>query len=274
MYRTEKQLTTKQNKKIFEEVYFEEDFSINRYQDTSGFLLTYPNKFSQNPSQDKSIGIRRIEVHPGTHFIYTAVEFDDGVNTYLTPLYRGEYQEENTFQEILVDLTNNLTCQDPQGNTYSLESYFQPENGTLTLTASKYQNNQQLQPVSFRFVCLQYSHYLQLWGLLNQIGETPFEPYLLDNNFNSTSLAFVDEYNFTNVWNRTPLYFHASFSDSKKHYVCKTGDFWEKPAKLFFDNVNGLEFTVYFTTDGIHKIVPNWSNILLELSFILRTDSL
>ena len=48
----------------------------------------------------------------------------------------------------------------------------------------------------------------------------------------------------------------------------------EKPAKLFYDNVNGLEFNVYFTTDGIHKIIPIWSNILLELSFILRTQDL
>ena len=70
------------------------------------------------------------------------------------------------------------------------------------------------------------------------------------------------------------LYFHASFSDSKYHYVCKTNDYWEKPAKLFYDNINGLEFTVYFTTDGVHKIIPNWSNILLELSFILRTQDL
>ena len=75
-------------------------------------------------------------------------------------------------------------------------------------------------------------------------------------------------------WNRTPLYFHASFSDSKHHYVCKTNDYWEKPAKLFYDNVNGLEFTVYFTTDGVHKIVPRWGEILLELSFILRTQNL
>ena len=78
MYRTEKQLTTKQNKVIYEEVYFNSNMTIENFNDNSGFLLTYPNKFSQNPSQDKSIGIRRIEVIPPAHSINVAVEFDNG----------------------------------------------------------------------------------------------------------------------------------------------------------------------------------------------------
>ena len=48
MYRTEKQLTTKQNKVIYEEVYFNSNMTIENFNDNSGFLLTYPNKFSQN----------------------------------------------------------------------------------------------------------------------------------------------------------------------------------------------------------------------------------
>ena len=273
MYKTEKQLTNKQNKVIYEEVYFEKDFDVDVYNDNSGFLLAYPNKFSQNPSQDKSIGIRRIDVDPGCHFVYVAVEYDDGVNTYLTPIYRAEYQSANTFQEIMVDLQANL--QYNQNNVLCwIDSSFSEATGELSLVANMSVNNQNIQPVDFRFVCSTYAHYLQLWGVLNQRGNVPFEQYLQDNNFNANSLMFVSGYRFTNVWNRTPLYFHASFSDSKMHYVCKTNDYWEKPAKLFFDNVHGLEFTVYFTTDGIHKIVPCWSNILLELSFILRTQEL
>ena len=82
----------------------------------------------------------------------------------------------------------------------------------------------------------------------------------------------ISSFNLTNVWNRTPLYVHASFSDSKNHYVCMTNDYWEKPSKLFYDNVHGLEFTIYFTTDGVNKIIPYYANKLLELSFILRTN--
>ena len=273
MYKTERQLTTKQNKVIYEEVYFEKDFDIDRYNDNSGFLLTYPNKFSQNPSQDKSIGIRRIDVDPGSHFIYTGIEYNDGQNTYLTPLYRGEYQSTNTFQEILVDLQTNL--QYNQNNVLCwLNAEYNPETGELLFVANMSVNGQNAQAVDFRFVCNTYQHYLQLHGLLNQRENIPFEKYLQDNNFNTNSLIFVPEYRFSNVWNRTPLYLHASFSDSKMHYACKTGDYWEKPAKIFFDNTHGLQFYIYFTTDGYHKIIPCWSNILLELSFILRTQEL
>ena len=276
MYRTEKQLTTKQNKKIYEEVYFENDFHLSNYKETSGFLLTYPNKFSQNPSQDKSIGIRRIDLDPGSYFLYIAVEFQDGQQTITTPFYRGEYQSNNSLQEILVDLSNNLIYKNQDGTIiYKISYIYKPDEGVLKLYSVKIDGQQnQIQQLPFRFVCFTYDDYLRLWSLLNQLNGKPFEGYLQDEDYDIDSLTFVNEYNFTNVWNRTPLYFHASFSDSKYHYVCKTNDYWEKPAKLFYDNVNGLEFNVYFTTDGIHKIIPIWSNILLELSFILRTQDL
>ena len=169
MYKTEKQLTTKQNKIIYEEVYFEKDFDVDKYNNNSGFLLTYPNKFSQNPSQDKSIGIRRIDVDPGCHFIYVGVEYDDGRNTYLTPLYRGEYQSTNTLQEILVDLQSNL--QYNQNNVLCWMNHaFNTTTGELLFNANMSVNNQNPQPVNFRFVCNTYDHYLYLWGLLNQIN--------------------------------------------------------------------------------------------------------
>ena len=276
MYRTEKQLTTKQNKKIYEEVYFENDFHLSNYKETSGFLLTYPNKFSQNLSQDKSIGIRRIDLDPGSHFLYIAVEFQDGQQTITTPFYRGEYQSNNSLQEILVDLSNNLIYKNQDGTIiYKISYIYKPDEGVLKLYSVKIDGQQnQIQQLPFRFVCFTHDDYLRLWSLLNQLNGKPFEGYLQDEDYDIDSLTFVNEYNFINVWNRTPLYFHASFSDSKYHYVCKTNDYWEKPAKLFYDNVNGLEFNVYFTTDGIHKIIPNWSNKLLELSFILRTQDL
>ena len=259
MYRTEKQLTTKQNKKIYEEVYFENDFHLSNYKETSGFLLTYPNKFSQNPSQDKSIGIRRIDVIPGCLYTYIAVEFQDDQQTVSTPIYRGEYQSNNSLQEILVDLSNNLIYKNQDGTIiYKISYIYKPDEGVLKLYSVKIDGQQnQIQQLPFRFVCFTHDDYLRLWSLLNQLNGKPFEGYLQDEDYDIDSLTFVNEYNFTNVWNRTPLYFHASFSDSKYHYVCKTNDYWEKPAKLFYDNVNGLEFNVYFTTDGFHKIIPN-----------------
>ena len=257
MYKTEKQLTTKQNKVVYEEVYFNSDMTQENYNE--GYRLTYPNKFSQNPSQDKSIGIRRVEVIPSPHSINVGVEYN-GVGT--SQFVSCEYQSDNTLQEILINLLPQLT----KNNCYLVYA-FDKMTGKLSIAAM----NNGVQ-TTFRFVCRTLAEYSQLWALFNQPGDIPFESYLLDSNFNTTSLSFVQRYDFTNVWNRTPLYFHASFSDSKYHYVCKTDDYWEKPGKLFFDNVHGLEFQVYFTTDGVHKVIPFYAVKLLELSFILRTQ--
>ena len=281
MYKTEKQLTTKQNKVIYEEVYFNADMSPSNY-NNNGYLLTYPNKFSQNPSQDKSIGIRRIKVVPPMHSFTVAVEYDDGISKHKTDDFLCEYQSQNTFQEILVDLIPKFEL-NKDGVTYYMKYNYDKDKGELILESFKIGNvpegneNEDGQgnigeEVTFRFVCSNYSGYLSLWSLLNQFDEIPFNGLCNDDSYNEDSMIFFSNILFVNVWNRTPLYLHASFSDSKYHYVCMTDDYWEKPSKLFFDNVHGLEFTIYFTTDGVNKIVPYWANKLLELSFILRTN--
>ena len=73
-----------------------------------------------------------------------------------------------------------------------------------------------------------------------------------------------------NVWSREPLYVHASFSSSKKHYLCRTGDFWFKPSKYYYDNITNDEFDIFFTTDGTHWIIPYDAVKIIELCFILR----
>ena len=140
MYKTEKQLTTKQNKVIYEEVYFNTDMSQSNY-GNNGYLLTYPNKFSQNPSQDKSIGIRRIKVIPPTHSFSIAAEYYDGRELHTTDYIACEYQSENTLQEILVDLIPkfDLTV---NGVTYFTKYNYDPNKGELAFTAYKVQGEQ------------------------------------------------------------------------------------------------------------------------------------
>ena len=77
-----------------------------------------------------------------------------------------------------------------------------------------------------------------------------------------------------NVWNRDQLYLHASFSNSKRHYLCFSNEVWERPSKIYFDNTYGSEFSVYYTTDGIHRLDPLYAHKLIELSFVLRTSTL
>ena len=83
--------------------------------------------------------------------------------------------------------------------------------------------------------------------------------------------TFVNEIKLHNVWGRHKLYVHSSFSNSHKKYLCLTNDFWDTPNKIYKDNVHGVDCNIWFTTDGIHRIFPVTSNILIELSFVLRT---
>ena len=260
MYKTEKQLTTKQNKVIYEEVYFNTDMSQSNY-GNNGYLLTYPNKFSQNPSQDKSIGIRRIKVIPPTHSFSIAACYYDG-ERHETNYIACEYQSENTLQEILVDLIPKFDLTVNQV-TYCMKYNYDPNKGELAFTAYKVQGGQTQEIPILDFEFSNRTDYNSFLSMLNQ----PYYQDLPDEG--SIGLNIIK---CANVWNRTPLYVHASFSDSKNHYVCMTNDYWEKPSKLFYDNVHGLEFTIYFTTDGVNKIVPYSANKLLELSFILRTN--
>ena len=82
----------------------------------------------------------------------------------------------------------------------------------------------------------------------------------------------ADVFQFTGVWDRDLLFFHASFSKSHRNMIGRNKDFWTTPSKkyIFTDNTN--DFYVYFTTDGVHRIFPYHCNFYLELSFILNYD--
>ena len=45
-YKTEKDLTLKQNKVVYEEVYMDDDMSADKYIEGTGWNLKYPSQFS------------------------------------------------------------------------------------------------------------------------------------------------------------------------------------------------------------------------------------
>ena len=274
-YTSEKALTTKQNKTIFEEAYMRREFA--RANDDT-FAFKYPQKFSTNPSMDKSISPRRVKLIPLSVSFNLGVEysiFANGVSTsqeHLNPL-RFEFLSQNTMREILHEIINDFAITGDDGKNYSLRAEYTSGTGELRFypVCSNLQANETL---AFRFACPSYEDYLSFWHLLNQDSTTPFPGILNDENWNESSLMFCEEYSLSNVWSREQLYVHASFSDSYNHFMCLTGDYWEKPGKLFKDNATGSDFTIYFTTNGYNRISPVSANILLELAFIIRTDKL
>ena len=269
-YKKESQFTNNASKRVFEEVYTNEDMTENKVYGYS-YRLNVPQMFANNPSQEKAISPRRVMCEPKSHIITLAVEYetinDDG-DTMITqtPFMTFDFTSSNTFEEIIHDIVNNARLNDDDGNVYKLIYVYNKLTGILLIAAEK----NVLTPVRFRFVCHDYEDYKEFWDLLNQIGN----PFYCDQDdpdeYNENTTDLTDSYQLGGVWSREPLYVHATFSNSSKHYLCRTGDFWFKPSKYYYDNINQNDFEIFFTTDGTHKIIPRDAVKIIEICFILK----
>jgi hypothetical protein len=98
--------------------------------------------------------------------------------------------------------------------------------------------------------------------MLNVEGAPTFSDYTLKSS-----------YTFRNVWNRKDLFLHASFvSNTTAGYLGRSGEFYPKPSKIYplTDETN---FTIELSFDGHNKTTLHHENFMLELCFILDTDS-
>ena len=76
MYRSEKQATQRQNKTSIEEAYFQRPFDTKNYNDsTKEYTYDIPQQFATNPSQEKTIGVRRVRLIPSAFKVHIKVEY-------------------------------------------------------------------------------------------------------------------------------------------------------------------------------------------------------
>ena len=304
-YKTEKDLTLKQNKIVYEEVYMDDDMNKNKYIEGTGWNLKYPSQFSINHSKDKSIAPRRTLLEPLEYYLKfrVAYYYEDNSDEY-NPLYGQEltqymegyvnkYMTLKEFLNIMVDQTT-IYYEDDNGNPdktnprFKLDYTYNKATGQLKFSPKYKPDPEPPEPgqliiytdCKFCFLfdtTFDKSAFVELFNQktdskeINNIcrklkelnyGWPDIEPYT------------APETTIENVWNRDILYLHASFSNSKRHYLCFSNEFWERPSKIFLDNTYGSEFTVYYTTDGIHRLDPLYAHKLIELSFVLRTSTL
>ena len=273
-YRKESQFTNNASKRVFEEVYTNEDMSEASLSG-GNYRLQVPQLFSSSLSQEKAISIRRVICEPKPHIFNLAVEYgttnQQGVYTPIgqTQLNDFDFTANNNIEEIINNIVEKSRLDNSPNGSYKLVYTYNKINGTISIFAEDNAFN----PVMFRFVALSYEDYKDFWDLLNQTGN-PFNIQIDDpDEYGPNSMEPVNGFFFQNVWSREPLYVHASFSSSKKHYLCRTGDFWFKPSKYYYDNVNQNDFEIYFTTDGNKRIIPHDAVKIIELCFILRQFS-
>ena len=270
MFKKESQFTSHASKQVFEEVYTNEDMADDRADVNNKFyMLRTPHMFAANVSQEKAISPRRILCEPKSHnftmriSFYGSAEPEEGDEGFSTGYILYNFTSENTIEEILNYIRDKTRVIDDVDDVYQIEYRYNKITGKLSITASF--------ETFFRFECESYEDYKELWSIFNQIGN-PFK--CADNaEYDYEVLTIKEKFDFENVWNRDKLYVHASFSSSKKQYLCRTNDFWFKPSKYYYDNITRDEFFIFFTTDGSNRIIPYDAIKIIELCFILRQFS-
>ena len=268
-YKKETQFTNNASKRVFEEVYTNEDMTDDKANTSNGcYMLRTPQMFAANLSQEKAISPRRVMCEPNAHTILTRVSYYNSNTLALlatTPFISFDFTSDNKLEECLNHMRNSLKLT-VNTETYGINYDYNKITGILNL----YAHDQNTNNCYFRFECLNYEGYNNLWSLFNQIGTPFFSAQADTSQYNTDTLSPTLLLTLNNVWNREPLYVHASFSSSKKHYLCRTGDFWFKPSKYYYDNITNDEFDIFFTTDGTHWIIPYDAVKIIELCFILR----
>ena len=270
-YKKESQFTNNASKRVVEEVFTNEDMTNDKIDVSNGkYRLRTPQMFAADLSQEKAISPRRVMCEPNAHTFFTRLTFYISQTANIigsSPYVAFDFTSENTLEECLnhmrtslqyIDNDNNITC----GINYNYNKL----TGALHIWGLDNNNNS----VDFRFECLDYDNYNEIWQLLNQQGNPFFSAQDDKTQYDINVLGPITIINLNNVWNREPLYVHASFSRSKKCYLCRTGDFWFKPSKYYYDNIANDEFFIFFTTDTTHWIIPYDAVKVIELCFILR----
>ena len=270
-YPKESQFTGHASKRVYEEVYTNEDMTNDNVNTNTGsYTLHVPSMFASDLSQEKAISPRRVMCEPNAHIFYTRVSYWDNNGTQLatTPFVSFDFTSDNTMEECLNHLRDSLKITNG-GVTYGLDYTYDKAQGILNLYAVDDAYNS----VNFRFECRDYTQYKEIWSLFNQTGNPFYSAQNDTTQYNFDVLGPSPLYTLTNVWHREPLYVHATFSSSKKHYLCRTNDFWFKPSKYYYDNINCNDFGIFFTTDGSHFIIPYDGIKVIELCYILKQFS-
>ena len=244
-FKTEAQFTKNASKRVFEEVYTNEDMTENKLS-YGNYRLDVPQMFASNPSQEKAISIRRAICEPNKHRFTMRASY---IDTQGRPIYSNiktftvrSNDDINTTLHNICDLLKKERKDETGTVTESYRIVFDYNKSTGELVFGALEEKSRTFPVPFRFEFQAYNDCSEFWNLLNQTGK-PFNIDCDPEDFDDDSIEYTQiALTFSNVWSRRPLFVHASFSNSKKHYLCRTGDFWFKPSKYYYDNIgkNGV----------------------------------
>ena len=265
MYRTENQFNTTASELAIEEVYTNLDIEPNDlYIPNEGFTFRYPQRWLNDPSQNKAIGLRKLSITPQP--ISLKLLF-----SYLSPSTKNEigFQylsidvlPENNMLEILTKIRDKLYERKDNQNTrvYLTWTYV----GTkLTLKCYRVDSDtgKELTDVSFLLCGSKWTDDSVLKLFNQEITDGAIKK--LDE--------FQNELVFNNVWDRDYIEFHASFSEARKGFLGLRNEFYNKPSLLFKSPHDGPTFHITFYTNNARiAVLPRHCRFIIQLCFIFN----
>ena len=241
------------------------------YDKNTGFTFDYPMRWLNDASDFKAIGIRRLNVIPTSHVIALWVNIkyqyiSDSPLVTLPPCPLPlTILSENTFEEIVYNIVSTLnthiTNNDQGDKVISFMYKFDYKTGEFTLS----------------LVCpdalevLEYNIEGATYGTTAEANLNFFLKFLNQERTTQNRdilTNYSDTKTFHNVWDRSSLQFHASFSDNRRSFIGLNKDFYENPSVFYDPPTNSSNFWIRFTTDGVHQILPRYCRFYIGLCFV------
>ena len=262
------------------------DISLN-YNPNTGFTFDYPQRWLNEETEFKAIGIRRLKVIPTSHIFtlsisikYRAEGSDEtyDVKNIRLPL---TITPENSMEEIihLIIKTLNEYLQTVEFK-FKYGSKEDVEDDPLSkFAAFTYTFDYKTGDLSFKlspaeecnFDVLEFKIEGDTYADLANDNLNHFLKFLNQERTDENRNILTDYSNtktFTNVWDRVSLQFHASFSNNKRNFIGLNNDFYDCPSIFYDAPTNASDFWVKFTTDGKHQFLPRYCRFYIGISFV------
>ena len=275
MITSEKQFNRTSTVDSFDEIYTNHDVSaVNSYIADSGYPFEFPARWLNDPSMNKRIAIRRLDVIPTAH------SFHLRLFSHVPPIS----DEENDPTLRITNAKINITEYD---NLIKVLAHICESLSSYNISLEAYERR-------LLFEYDETRNYLKMWcegtdntytttfglfgGLMNTDEGGDVDDDLKDflrflNQDTSEDMvnylkSDTEKKEFYNVWSRDRLYIHASFSTSRRKYIGKRGDFYPVMNLLYPLPSNESTFSIFFTSDGQRTILIRYCNFDIQFCFI------
>ena len=266
MYTSENQFNTTTSDLAIEEVYTNLDVEPNDpCISTKGFAFRYPQRWLNDPSQNKAIGLRKLNITPQP--ISLKLLF-----SYLSPSTKNEigFQyasidvlPENNMLEILTKIRDKLyERKDNQSTRVYLTWTYVGTKLNLKCYRVDSDTGKELTEVWFKLCGSNRTNDDNVLKLFNQECTDKMRKYIN---------TYLDNFEFDNVWDRGYIEFHSTFSDARKGFLGLNDEFYSKPSLLFKSPYDGPTFYIsFYVNDGKTSIIPRYCRFIVQLCFILN----